>query len=1037
MDNRKGPNRGKRTGSLLLLAGGLLLLSSCLGGGQDEGGLAATAPGTGPTVRFDPLVDPAPEIPFPNDLAAVQDTASQTGLRVNVSADAPTAHERATRRKVNTLSGFGTFAPITVSFDSPLDVENLRARHPDCANFRDDAVFLINLDPKSARFGEATCLDFGQGYFPVLTEPKPAEYRHEDPARDMDYHFFANDPRSRSSNLLFETVEEDLDCDGRLDPGEDTDQDGVLDHPNVSEPERFNPACADYSGDPFVEQDELVNFFEFETNTLLLRPVLPLEEKTAYAMVLTRRLTGRDGSPVRSPFPFVHHAVQGPALRPLESVLPRYGLGVEDVSFAWLFTTQDVRGDLAALRQGLYGSGPFSWLASRFPPELAVDLVKIPGDAENPYLLDASIVVSLLQGVLELPPVLRDLLLSLITPHPAPMVEAVVRSFENIDYILYGTFETPLLAPAPDGNFELDRSTGAARVDSDTVPFWLSVPRETPSLKPPFPVAIFGHGYTSCRTEMFLYMGNLARLGTASLSFDMTGHGCPLLSPEELENLKPVTSGLGIDHLLAAMSRTRSRDLNADGIPESGGDFWTADTFHTRDMVRQSALEIMRLIGILRSFDGTRTLGQDLNGDGSPEPAGDFNADGRVDVGGPQSSFFYWGQSLGGITAGLVAGAEPFLSAVVPVSGGGGLVDVAARSIQQGETEAVLLYINGPLIVGSAPTGSPVEVLFDVNDYYFERQLKFCTLPPLGPGDLVEVENLTNGEIRSGQVWQDRVLNAWGRPYYRVRFRVSIPADAGDRLVLRVMDGATLQEKARVEQFEQDVSFQGRLYEAGGPLASPASGYGLPRNTPDFRRLITLAQLILEPGDPVNYAPVCDDPYRGGNSEPARGTNLLVMNTVGDMNVPVSTGITLARAAGLIGISEPDPRYGAPAGKVLISRFVAEGIEDFRRFGNGAQGLFDVDDLDGDVQNYPDPPVPTLSPPLRLTRLREGGASGVRFAYLDPEGAHTFLGPSPWRPFDIERFLMNQIAWFFFTDGREILDDPCFADDSCSFYPPR
>ena len=44
----------------------------------------------------------------------------------------------------------------------------------------------------------------------------------------------------------------------------------------------------------------------------------------------------------------------------------------------------------------------------------------------------------------------------------------------------------------------------------------------------------------------------------------------------------------------------RDRDLNNDGLADSGGDMWTADLFHTRDMVRQSVVDHMQFVRILR-----------------------------------------------------------------------------------------------------------------------------------------------------------------------------------------------------------------------------------------------------------------------------------------------------------------------------------------------------------------------------------------------------------------------------------------------------
>src|SRR5206468_3738880 len=58
-----------------------------------------------------------------------------------------------------------------------------------------------------------------------------------------------------------------------------------------------------------------------------------------------------------------------------------------------------------------------------------------------------------------------------------------------------------------------------------------------------------------------------------------------------------------------------------------------------------------------------------------------------------------------------------------------------------------------------------------------------------------------------------------------------------------------------IDSYEIEARFFGVDYRKGAPLTSPARGYGLSRNTPEFRRLMGLSQLILEPGDPVNYAP--------------------------------------------------------------------------------------------------------------------------------------------------------------------------------------
>ncbi|MEZ4469159.1 MAG: hypothetical protein R3F43_33160, partial [bacterium] len=94
-----------------------LLLLGCL---PDDAptGLRRTPDGHGPVVRFHLQ---AGVLPFPNDLLARPDPQTQTGRRLNVSLQVATESEKRLRRAALDLDGFGTFSPITVSFDAPLD----------------------------------------------------------------------------------------------------------------------------------------------------------------------------------------------------------------------------------------------------------------------------------------------------------------------------------------------------------------------------------------------------------------------------------------------------------------------------------------------------------------------------------------------------------------------------------------------------------------------------------------------------------------------------------------------------------------------------------------------------------------------------------------------------------------------------------------------------------------------------------------------------------------------------------------------------
>src|SRR2546430_10808152 len=124
-------------------------------------GLAASTPSGGPKLLFDLQKKPLPEIPFPNDLATRPDPNSPTGLRINASQIAPTRLEANVRRLLDTLDGFGTYAPITVAFDKDLDVVDFYARQND-ADASNDGAYLVQIDT-----GEVFPLDVNGGHFPA------------------------------------------------------------------------------------------------------------------------------------------------------------------------------------------------------------------------------------------------------------------------------------------------------------------------------------------------------------------------------------------------------------------------------------------------------------------------------------------------------------------------------------------------------------------------------------------------------------------------------------------------------------------------------------------------------------------------------------------------------------------------------------------------------------------------------------------------------------------------------------------------------
>lgn len=1010
----------KRRIAVVVMLGGLALLACA---GDRPAGLMATPLGAGPKIVWDLDAKPVPEIPFPNDVSTRSDPTSPTGRRINVSLEAPTAYEREIRAYANRMEGFGTYSPVSVRFDAPLDLDNIIARHRANKDFADDAVLLVNVEPGSPNFGKLSPLDFGHGNFP-LTVAEPSRY-------------WPNDPRANVQNLLLDTTDEDTNRNGIFDEPEDTDDDGYLDVPNV------HPAGAD-------PVDGLLAFYEKVTNTLLFRPMLPLDQEARYAVVLTKHLRGANGLPVRSPFPFVNHLRQTEHLRDLPRALAMNGFTLNDVAFTWVFTTQGPTRDLEALRRGLYGAGPFARLAKEFPPEVTIK----PGlsEGQRPHIVPIAKILDLASTVLPL-----------LGVGDRAGVDRVLESLWNVDYIVHGELSAPnLLAdrdgiaepgyPADDDEiWDINRKTGEAFYRPQKINFWCAIPRKDRGRGAPFPVVFYLHGHTGSRFESLGLAGFMARYGIAQCGIAAYGHG--LAVPAELQSLvDQLFDSLKIRPLLQEIIGDRARDLDNDGVPDSGVDYWTADLFHLRDMVRQSVLDEMVLVRAIRAFDGVRRSKQDLNGDGAPDIAGDFDGDGVPDIGGPTNDYFQWGHSLGGILSAVLSGIEPAFTATVPICYAAGLADVGQRTARFGVPNTVVLPVLGPIFVGE-PDGARVRLTAIARRNTDADRKIIGYTSELQAGDRVRIVNLVNGESYTTFADAER------------RFRVHVAADAldattkrkllklqttppaatppsapdtralGDALAIEIYAGRTNTLRTTIRTFGADVDFEGVRYPLGAPLVALSKGLGLQRNTPRFRQMLgAFAQMFVEPADPINYAPhYFLDPLRSTDYDPAEpGAAVLLMPTLGDPGVSISAGIAGARAAGLIDLYSPDPRYGKTVNEVLIDNHIVEGLARMRRFGN-REILMDPENFS---QGRWVPDAPRLDPPLRLTRVTDKGTQALRMPMLDPKGQHCFAVPEPNRQFDNNMFLLHLIGRFFQTRGREIRDDDlCMEKATCDWIP--
>jgi len=200
-----------------------------------------------------------------------------------------------------------------------------------------------------------------------------------------------------------------------------------------------------------------------------------------------------------------------------------------------------------------------------------------------------------------------------------------------------------------------------------------------------------------------IYAGDFARQGIATITIDMPDHGIYLDTGNRAlasAELAPKCLAPWVD----AIATGRETDGDADGAldsPSIGGrrTSRTRATWSPGHPRRDASVRIMRAFGTMPGK-------QDFNNDGTPEILGDFDADGTADVAGT-APIYVAGESLGGIMGEILGGAEPYIQAAAPMSGGGGLVDIAFRSY--GITEAVVLQQVSPFIFSVPASARPAD----------------------------------------------------------------------------------------------------------------------------------------------------------------------------------------------------------------------------------------------------------------------------------------------------------------------------------------
>lgn len=911
----------------------------------------------GPAVVFQPTDTSDIRIPFPNDMLCRFDPGTATKCRLNLGTKKSTRNESMNMQHLDELDGFSTYAPIIVSFNGPIDPTTVNS----------NTVLVVNIDPKSPYFGEKVALDLGRGDFPV---------KMKDP-----YPLFPGDTYSKDMSLL-------MPDDNTYDMNED--------------------------GFPVF-----VDFYQEKSHTLMIRPRIPLRIGTRYAVVITRGVKGFSPSgmekPVRSPLPWVNVPSQTPFLDQGMPAIARYGADSGNIAFAWTFVTSTVQNQVEEVRNGLYGKGLFAWLkdmATQGFVDIHNTSIPFDGDGSRPkeYPLDPHDNIYTLKGTFV------DGLIKVIA---AFLPQAKNYKFNYVDYFVFGDLQSVDFRDTPDRVWQINDKTGFAKVENYKIPFMIMIPKATAHHKPPFKVVLYAHGNQTSRFELLLFANYIARQGLAAIVVDEIGHGpliqgvrgllrelgsnpgmqevvlkalAALVLPGGANELK----GMTMDEMVARLGQVglikeftkygRAVDLNQDGQLENGEGFFVANPFEQRDIFRQMMVDYFVIARLIKSLNPA-AVPPAFKGDPQKATyaellphfkAGDFNADGVLDLGGPANPLYMAGVSLGGIMTTLVTSYEPQIRAATPFVAGGGLGSVLMRSHLRERLKQGLYYAIGPVLSVCKANG---RLYFGFNDALGFSVQKDGTVQC--NGDLsgavysvvdvgyesMSAQNTDNGNHAFTLFSTDET--AW----------LALASDKGDTWTVSLNTNGGESVKFIVQ--------------------APVDGMASPRDSHKFLANFVVTQTILDPADPINAVS-----RLLRNPGPQGPKNFLQMAVIGDFTVPVATQVGLARAAGFFGLDTKDWEY-------WDDQFIDHGIV--------AGQDHSVDDMEGLGNGFgPVPPMQTVN-----------GECAVRFANV--HGNHEYMAePKPDGPgFDWATFALNQASLFLGSGGKKVVDDPCIEKNSC------
>ena len=422
---------------------------------------------------------------------------------------------------------------------------------------------------------------------------------------------------------------------------------------------------------------------------------------------------------------------------------------------------------------------------------------------------------------------------------------------------------------------------------------------------------------------------------------------------------------------------------------------------------------------------------------------------------------------MGGMAAMMLSGVEPHINAAAPLVGGGVLGDIGYRSNHKVAPGGFFLQgVMGPFWTGSMNDGR-LELEHLVEDKARVKSLALGSVEGVEPQDVMVVENLRTGINGCAYVQQDGSVRVQNEVDKGDPIRISFLRDVVILPTLHCELEGVWDSYAQMETFGAPIEFKGESFESGDPLVSLGHGLGRKRGDPHLRRLRQLSQLVLEPGDPINFAKTIQkEPLLYPETNEKTGAHVLATSLLGDMAVPTASAIAWARAAGIVDYLNDDPRYGKPMNQVLIDAFTTEGVSDLKRHQNenGHGVLLDVEHFSKGMPDKWGPEYPRLETPLHIGFDKDDmleGRSSIVFPLSNQEGEHVFRQPGgmlddaisdcEWECFDsgdpsctcenieiydVGYFIVNFVGRWFASEHKVLDADTCSAQNNCLDIPP-